>query len=175
MYVCIACTVTHTFIVYVYVNTPYTLCSLNEKLVACVSLCHPSSQFCMPFLVLFKHRNTDPVGPPVRDRIALRLHHLHGLLLCGLPPTGRRGRWVHPRTSWDQVLYYFNYPLEQQIIIIIIFLKVFLLAVNLFLRLCASIIIFIHRRPEQMTREVWDYVFFGGELPKTDIPVSALK
>ncbi|KAL5460341.1 hypothetical protein EMCRGX_G033786 [Ephydatia muelleri] len=30
-------------------------------------------------------------------------------------------------------------------------------------------------RPEQMTREVWDFVFFGGEVPKTDIPVSALR
>jgi len=30
-------------------------------------------------------------------------------------------------------------------------------------------------RPEQMTREVWDYVFFGGDLPQSsDIPFEAL-
>ena len=30
-------------------------------------------------------------------------------------------------------------------------------------------------RPEQMTREVWDYVFFGGEFPFTDIPRQSLE
>ena len=30
-------------------------------------------------------------------------------------------------------------------------------------------------RPEQLTREVWDYIFYGGELPKTDIPVESLR
>ncbi|CAL9197860.1 unnamed protein product [Musa hybrid cultivar] len=29
-------------------------------------------------------------------------------------------------------------------------------------------------KPEQMTDDVWDYVFCGGPLPKTDIPVSLL-
>ena len=31
-------------------------------------------------------------------------------------------------------------------------------------------------RPEQMTKEVWDYVFYGGDLPQSsDIPSEALK
>lgn len=30
-------------------------------------------------------------------------------------------------------------------------------------------------KPGQMTREVWDYVFFGGDLPATDIPPKALQ
>ncbi|CAI8050222.1 Leucine--tRNA ligase, cytoplasmic [Geodia barretti] len=30
-------------------------------------------------------------------------------------------------------------------------------------------------RPEQMTVAVWDYVFFGGDLPTTDIPPESLR
>ena len=30
-------------------------------------------------------------------------------------------------------------------------------------------------RPEQMTREVWDYIFFGGEYPLTEIPRQSLE
>lgn len=28
---------------------------------------------------------------------------------------------------------------------------------------------------EQMTVEVWNYIFFGGDFPNTDIPIEALK
>jgi leucyl-tRNA synthetase len=30
-------------------------------------------------------------------------------------------------------------------------------------------------RPEQLTNQVWDYIFRGGELPQTDIPEQTLK
>ena len=30
-------------------------------------------------------------------------------------------------------------------------------------------------RPEQLTNEVWDYIFFGTELPATDIPADSLR
>ena len=30
-------------------------------------------------------------------------------------------------------------------------------------------------RPDQMTIPVWDYVFYGGDLPQTDIPTDALR
>ena len=30
-------------------------------------------------------------------------------------------------------------------------------------------------RPEQMTRVVWDYIFFGGSVPECDISMDALK
>ena len=29
--------------------------------------------------------------------------------------------------------------------------------------------------PEQMTVAVWEYVFFGGDLPTTDIPPESLR
>lgn len=29
--------------------------------------------------------------------------------------------------------------------------------------------------PEHMTVPVWDYVFLGGDIPKTDVPPEALR
>ena len=37
-------------------------------------------------------------------------------------------------------------------------------------------VVLIHLcRPEQLTNEVWDYVFCGGDIPTTDIPADALR
>ena len=40
-------------------------------------------------LPTFLYRDSDSLGPSVCDRVSLRLHHLHGLLLCGLPSPRR--------------------------------------------------------------------------------------
>ena len=36
-------------------------------------------------------------------------------------------------------------------------------------------LILLSNSAEQMTVKVWDYIFFGGEFPDTDIPKEALK
>ena len=33
----------------------------------------------------------------------------------------------------------------------------------------------IINRPESLTDEVWDYIFYGEVMPQSDIPAEALK
>ncbi len=97
-------------------------------------------------------RYQDAVGRAVPHRVPLGLYHIHGVLYRRLPVTRGRGQWFHSRASWDKV------------------------GVG---HMChnSSIygLFFCYFSAKQLNDDIWDYLFFGGSYPSTDIPHASLE
>ena len=103
---------------------------------------------------------THPVGSTVCHWVSLRLHNLHGLLHCIPPPTRRCGQWLQ---AWPTEYKVNEGKGERE-------------RKRERERERERFQMYdLNCRPEQLTNEVWDYIFFGTELPATDIPADSLR